>query len=309
MTGERAIDRIAGDHVQSQKFALLSYVGTQNLGDEIQSIAAQRFLPRVDAWLDRERLDEFHAEAAHKIILNGWFLHRPDHWPPSPSLEPLIVSFHLTREIIPSVNIRGLPPSATVLRGEGLDFLRRHEPIGARDLHTLAELQSAGVASYFSGCLTLTLPMTPPSVERRHVYAVDVSDAVFDQLSRRCGEPVVRLSHGNSELVGPARFAKAARLLRDYAEAGVVVTTRLHCALPCLAFGTPVLLIDKAADRYRFEGLREFLHCTSEADILSRRCDYDLSRPPNNKDGWQQLRAALEARCRSFIGQEGAPPI
>ena len=152
------------------------------MGDEIQSIAAQRFLPRVDAWLDRERLDEFHAAASHKIILNGWFLHRPDHWPPSPSLEPLIISFHLTREIVPSVNVKMIPPSMTVLRGEGLEFLRRHEPIGARDLDTLAELQSAGVASYFSGCLTLTLPMTPPSVKRQHVYTVDVSDAVYDHL-------------------------------------------------------------------------------------------------------------------------------
>jgi polysaccharide pyruvyl transferase len=305
MKGEPAIHQIGGYTAQSRKFALLSYVGTQNLGDEIQSIAAQRFLPRVDAWLDRERLDEFRADAPHKIILNGWFLHRPDHWPPSPSLEPLIISFHLTREIVPSVNVKRIPPSTTVLRGEGLDFLRRHEPIGARDLGTLAELQSAGVASYFSGCLTLTLPMTEPNVKRERVYAVDVSDAVFDCLSRRCGEPVVRLSHGDSELVGSARFAKAARLLQHYAGARAVVTSRLHCALPCLAFGTPVLLIDKAADRYRFAGLRDFLHCTSEADILSGHCNYNLSRPPDNKDGWQPLRTALEARCRSFIGEGG----
>jgi hypothetical protein len=221
----------------------------------------------------------------------------------------LIISFHLTREIVPSVNVRMIPPSETVLRGEGLDFLRRHEPIGARDLDTLTELRSAGVASYFSGCLTLTLPMTSPSVKRAHIYAVDVSDAVFDHLSRRCVEPVLRLSHGDSELAGSARFAKAARLLQNYARARMVVTSRLHCALPCLAFGTPVLLIEKAADRYRFDGLRDFLHCTSEADILSGRCGYDLSWPPNNKDGWQPLRAALEARCRSFIGGGGGPTI
>jgi hypothetical protein len=83
-----------------------------------------------------------------------------------------------------------------------------------------------------------------------------------------------------------------------------VVTRRLHCALPCLAFGTPVLFIEPSADRYRFDGLREFLHCTSEDEILSGRCSYDLSRPPKNKDGWQPLRDALEARCKAFVGQE-----
>jgi hypothetical protein len=293
--------------LQSQKFALLSYVGTQNLGDEIQSISAQRFLPRVDAWADRERLDEFRADTGHKIILNGWFLHRPDHWPPSPFLEPLVVSFHLTREIVPSVNVREIAPSAAVLHGEGLHFLKRHEPVGVRDLDTLVQLQEAGVASYFSGCLTLTLPATAPSVQREHVYAVDVSDSIFDWFSRRCDEPITRLSHGDSELSGAARFAKAAALLRSYAKARAVVTGRLHCALPCLAFGTPVLLIDKAADRYRFDGLRDFLHCTSEDDILSGRCEYDLSRPPMNKNGWQPLRDALSARCRSFIGEGSGP--
>ena len=47
------IDHIDDRILQPQKFALLSYAGTQNLGDEIQSIAAQHFLPRIDAWVDR----------------------------------------------------------------------------------------------------------------------------------------------------------------------------------------------------------------------------------------------------------------
>jgi hypothetical protein len=295
--------------LQAQKFALLSYVGTQNLGDEIQSIAARRFLPHIDAWVDRERLDEFRAIASHKILLNGWFLHRPDHWPPSLSLDPLIVSFHLTREIVPSVNVGRIAPGDTVLRGKGLDFLRRHEPIGARDLDTLAQLRSAGVNSYFSGCLTLTLPTTGTGVQRRHIYAVDVSDAICAHFSRQCDEPIIRLSHGDSELTGSARFAKADALLCGYAAARAVVTRRLHCALPCLAFGTPVLFVEAAADRYRFDGLRDFLHCTSEDEILSGRCAYDLSRPPKNKDGWQPLRAALEARCKAFVGGGRDPCI
>ena len=34
------------------KYALLSY-DTENIGDEIQSLAAKRFLPRVDLLLNR----------------------------------------------------------------------------------------------------------------------------------------------------------------------------------------------------------------------------------------------------------------
>ncbi len=140
----------AGSRIlEPRQFALLSYAGTQNLGDEIQSIAAQRFLPRVDAWVDRERLDEFQASAPHKIILNGWFLHRPEHWPPSPSLHPLVTSFHLTRQMVAGANLKMIPPSATVLSGQGLEFLKRHEPIGARDLDTLAQLKPPALRPIF----------------------------------------------------------------------------------------------------------------------------------------------------------------
>jgi hypothetical protein len=118
------------------KYAALSYSGTTNLGDEIQTIAALRFLPRVDAWVDRERLDEFSSSTPHKIILNGWFLHRPEHWPPSQCLRPLIISFHLTRETHRGYNELMIAPSLTVLSQEGIKYLRNYEPIGTRDLDT-----------------------------------------------------------------------------------------------------------------------------------------------------------------------------
>lgn len=283
-----------------QKFALQRFDGTQNLGDEIQAIVARQFLPHVDAWVDREQLDEFGATKPHKIILNGWFLHRPEHWPPSPSLQPLVVSFHLTREVS-SVNTTRTPPSHTVLRGSGLDFLRRHEPIGARDLDTLAQLRAVGIDAYFSGCLTLCLRPPKPVAKREKVYAVDISDELFAKFSNNCDGPIIRLTHGDSQLRGSARFEKAAHLLQGYAQAKAVVTTRLHCALPCLALGTPVLLIETAADRYRFDGLRDLLWHTSEKDLLHGNFQYDLHHPPSNKEEWRLLRDTLEAKCKAFV--------
>ena len=45
-----------------------------------------------------------------------------------------------------------------------------------------------------------------------------------------------------------------------YARAELVITTRLHAALPCLAFNTPVILINKRFDNERFKGLYELLN-------------------------------------------------
>lgn len=286
------------------KYAALRYTGTTNLGDEIQTIAALRFLPRIDAWVNRERLDEFSSDTPHKIILNGWFLHRPEHWPPSKCFRPLIISFHLTREVHAGYNERMMAPNLTVLSPDGVKYLRSHEPIGARDLDTLNQLRAAGVRAYFSGCLTLTLRMLDPVPrEEGTVYAVDVSDEVFAHFSSHCDVPITRLTHVDGEAVGDARFDRATSLLRKYASARAVVTGRLHCALPCLALGTPVLFIETAPDAYRFDGLRTLLRHTSENHIFEGRCRFDLRSPSSNANEWRLLRDQIEARCESFIAK------
>ena len=59
------------------------------------------------------------------------------------------------------------------------------------------------------------------------------------------------------------RFKIAKNLLDRYARAKLVVTTRLHAALPCLALHTPVIFINKAYVG-RFPGLYELLNSIGE---------------------------------------------
>lgn len=284
------------------KYAALNYFGTNNLGDEIQTIAALRFLPRVDAWADRDQLSAFLSDTTHKIILNGWFLRRPEHWPPSRCLHPLIVSFHLTRRVS-DLNFSKVAPSSTVLGPKGIRYLKNHEPIGARDLDTLEQLRAAGVRAYFSGCLTLTL-RAPHSPRRGEIYAVDVSDEVFAFLACHSDVPITRLTHADHDLTGQARFDRAAWLLAHYSSAKAVVTGRLHCALPCLALGTPVLFVESADDPYRFHGLRDLLRHVSEPQLLEGRYQFDLRSPTPNGNDWCVLRDQLEERCKCFIQEE-----
>ena len=49
-------------------------------------------------------------------------------------------------------------------------------------------------------------------------------------------------------------------MLEKYSKAKLVITTRIHGALPCLAFHTPVILINQIYDYYRFPGIYELLN-------------------------------------------------
>ena len=55
------------------------------------------------------------------------------------------------------------------------------------------------------------------------------------------------------------RFQYAKKLLDRYAKAKLVISTRIHGALPCLALRTPIIFINKKYD-IRYPGLYELLN-------------------------------------------------
>ena len=221
-------------------YGLLGYWRSGNLGDEIQSIAARRFLPTVDCVVYRDALNKPLRvdRAAVKLILNGWFTHRPENWPPSAHLDPLITSFHLTDEIHHQNRSR-LSAAKVLLGDRNLRYLIDHSPVGTRDLGTLELLRRHGVPSYFSACLTLTLERPQDAVHGDYVCANDVDPEILRAIRSRTRRPVRRATNIDRLTFGfGRRMRKAEKLLRLYAGAACVVTSRLHCALPCIAMGT-----------------------------------------------------------------------
>ncbi len=287
------------------KFGLLKYQ-TDNLGDEIQSIAARRFLPQVDFLVDRDSLDAFEGpeDVEHRIILNGWFTHAPHRWPPSPALNPLVISFHLSSLAMPcdgSIQI----PSETLLSGPNLDYLKSSGPVGARDLHTLALLDQHQVDSFFSGCLTLTMEERFPGEVEDFIALVDLDEDLVDACRARTDSEIRRFTHIDRNKCSTAdRFERAERLLAVYRRAKCVITSRLHAALPCLAMGTPVLLLNVQRDQTRFLGLHPFLRNGSREDFLADRLDFPLDHLTPNSDDYLPLRRSLIQRVSDFVRKE-----
>src|SRR5579863_4334501 len=281
--------------------ALLVYADTNNLGDEIQSVAVQRLLTDVDSQVDRDKLACFHPTdgVRRRIVLNGWYSGAPENWPPSEHLEPLLISMHISGTPACRSGLRG----GDVILAEPLaEYLRLYGPVGARDLNTMHLLKKAHIDCYFSGCATLTLPRSVDARDDQLLVLNDVPPAVVSAIKARTKKRIIETSHA-SFWVGDTnrRFERARELLDLYRSAGCIVTSRLHCALPSMAMGTPTLLLDVAGDQYRFAGLNDLVHHCSVQDFLAGNAPFDPEHPAPTLDRHFDLAAGLIDRIKSFI--------
>lgn len=353
------------------KFGVLTYrQATENrqarfnIGDYIQSLAALQFISDRDyLFLNREALNEYEGESL-KMILNGWFMHKPQNWPPAKNIHPLFISFHLNN----SVREQMKTP-------ENIRYFKAHEPIGCRDTSTQQFLQANDVDAYYSGCLTLTLGRTYKLQKRSDtIYIVDpIVDhysverpAMKEMLPYLCtlalhfftlkkiGKKYIEWNPGsgfiNKENLkylikllrfyrtfknvisrdvmlkatyithfhkvekypdDPSRFALAKDLLYKYASAQYIITSRIHCALPCLGLGTPVIYVNNVDEndisQCRFGGLGDLFQL---AVVSINKCKVfsfpypgvlKLDSILKNSDKYQILEKKLWETCSAFV--------
>ncbi|PQJ16237.1 polysaccharide pyruvyl transferase family protein [Aureicoccus marinus] len=337
------------------KYALFEHkqsnLGLVNIGDHIQSCAAEQFLPHVDFYVERDHLNNPDYDKA-LVIMNGWFTDAPHNWPPNPNLDPLFVSFHLQ------------PTSAAIIleKPENIDYLKKHQPIGCRDYRTVELLKNKGIEAYFSFCLTTTLDEKYKYTEgnREGIYMVDplygydknlLSKISFAEalkgLSLSRLKKLIKLKdyfkkdkakiedYVPSSIIDKAESVEhyvdskqstdelyriARSILKKYAKAELVITSRIHCALPCLALGTPVLFVmegltDEKQHMSRFRGILDHINILttqSKAELnelfgkemnVYHPDEVDFDNPPTNPESFRALSDALKEKCRAFIGQ------
>jgi hypothetical protein len=189
-------------------------------------LAAAALLPRSDFRIDRDRIRDWQSVDPVAVIMNGWFSAEGATWPPSRAVLPIFVSFHVADRFKPTLR-------------QHVDYLKTYEPIGVRDEATGAFLQSLGIRTELTFCLTLTLPQREASPKNGKVYLVDAPTIAVPR-SLRTG--AIKTSHVIAPVGSAARLQYARSLLETYRDsASLVITTRLHAALPCLAMGIPVV--------------------------------------------------------------------
>jgi Polysaccharide pyruvyl transferase/Glycosyl transferase family 2 len=235
-------------------FGLLEYKNSFNLGDNIQSIAAQNLLPKVDCLVDRDTGQMSKFEFAN-VIYNGWFDGKYAKFPLGPHINPLFISFHINEtnpryDCLDKYELEIFKPI-----GSNVDFFQKYEPIGCRDLYTVKTLQHFGVKAYFSGCLTLTLE-NEFKTKTNEILIVDVSPSNLEKIPKEKRDQAILITHTiKIQMNHNEKMKMAQDLLNRYAQAKEVYTSRLHCLLPCKAFGTLVHFLPNDPLDVRFEGL------------------------------------------------------
>lgn len=151
---------------------------------------------------------------------------------------------------------------------EDLDYLRRFEPIGCRDLHTMEGLRKNNILAYLNGCMTATFPnkrIDECKKDREKIFCIDVPDSFRQYIPEDIIKNCIFLSHTfYPEELPDGPEAKAKELYEMYIrEAKMIVTTRLHGALPCIAAGIPVIMFKKNLS-FRFTGIDSLFHIYTE---------------------------------------------
>ncbi|HOD11020.1 MAG TPA: polysaccharide pyruvyl transferase family protein, partial [Flavobacterium sp.] len=110
------------------------------------------------------------------------------------------------------------------------------------------------------------------------------------------------------------KFAMAEDILNQYAKAKLVITSRIHCALPCLAMGTPVIFVngfDSFVDSCRFDGILDLFN---RVDVNTKTGEFTANFPLDGKISkntivknlgkHHALAEPMKEKCRAFINKK-----
>lgn len=157
-------------------------------------------------------------------------------FPLSPKIKPIFIG----------VSFGGIE-----LSENDIEYLKKHEPIGCRDEYTRDSLRSLGVVAYTAGCISASLSEHASEGEREKVYLIDLPENVSCFFRNRYKNQCVEKSHILTSGIPNVELYVQDRYQEYLNNAKVVITGRLHAAIPCATAGIPVIfIVDKFYSTY-----------------------------------------------------------
>lgn len=172
--------------------------------------------------------------------------------PLSPNIIPVFISTHFAISELTSIQV---------------NYLKSYEPIGCRDEYSLNTMRKYGIQAYLSGCITTILDKTEKTASNNKVYFIDIPEKLKDYIPEELKENAVYDTHlieiPNREMTvdeAEKYYNLSIERIKEYSKnACLMVSSRLHALVPCIAMGIPVIgVFDNIS--YRFSWLDKFIH-------------------------------------------------
>ena len=318
-----------------------------NIGDYIQSLAAKQYLQGTPILVSREKLNEYKGEDV-KLIMNGWFLDNTSNWPPSDKINPLFVSFHLNSsayEILEKQEVisyfkqhEPIGCRDIITRDKLLEKGINAYFSGCLTL-TLGETYISKIKTnkiiivdpYFEIKLKFNMLIRSiyflitcfPSIKKVNLNRglknsfknILRTSFFFSQYFKILGkDQIINAEYVNHYLrdvdfkTEDSKFKYAQELIMKYSQAKLVVTSRIHCTLPCLGLETPVIYIrnlnEDEISTCRMDGLIQMFNVinysngyftSDDIKISDRKLDFAV-----NKSIYKTYKNELIKTCKNF---------
>lgn len=226
-------------------------------------------------------------------------------------LDAYFTPYHIfSPKIIPV--FLGLTTDLNVLPEEMVIYLRRFEPIGCRDEYTLNIMREHNIMAYLGGCITTILPNREKYPSKPKVFFTDIPPKLKSYIPQKyleMGEFTTQVVRFHKSADRESRKQKiyhtALEFYKRYAdEAALVVTSRLHSTLPCLAMGIPVILVrDEMWKTFRFVDRYVRIYMEGQYDKIDwmpTAVDYSQRKKQILSLFQSRLRDAYDKYCAMF---------
>lgn len=291
-----------------------------NSGEDVQSFAGAAWLPFIsELRKKKDVLRNYNGYYIGNAPMEGFF-----------NVKDADFSYEKMKKItLTSIFLAG--DSAKNGYSYLMNYTNSVDVFGSRSTKTDSQLKGMKIKSYFSACLTLTTDMQgailtndasllkshryvfndilkpnatklPSSEEKTKIVFVDVVDISAVPKSVRESENAIYLrANMNADYPGCdetlPRYGYPYKLLSTYAnQAKVVITSRIHAALPAAAMGVPVIFVENSGGRKqwlpggkqgvgRVEGLLDMFHRVRREDNGKNWTLGDLTGDVPHSDG------------------------
>lgn len=190
-----------------------------------------------------------------------------------------------------------------------INYLKRYEPIGCRDEACLNYLKSHDITAYLNGCISVTLERKIKKDKNclDKVFFIDVPFSLKKFIPKEIKDNIIFISsifYKNEVVNNSILDVVNKRYFYIQKAAKLVVTSRLHIATTCIAWGIPVILVPEQVD-HRYAWLEKYIPIYSEKEYEKIDWNpYSLNIEKIKKDILDNASNQLFYTYRKYVGKD-----